>query len=209
MKEHIYDFYGYNEYLFLKINNFCHSLGIEEYLYYISKLFDIEHFALYYFASAIIGFIIIKGIEKKRLFFDFMMRMGTAYASFGFTYAGLKFSVNMPRPYCILNPFKFQTIADVADERCLSGFPSSHTGLAMLITLAVWQYLNPFGRISAIAVIILVALARISLAMHFPADIFYSLMIASIVYSLSYFIYRIFENNIFKWIKNMLLNERN
>lgn len=205
MKEIFYDFYGYNEYLFLKINNFCHSTGIEKHLYYLSKLFDIEKFAIYYVVAAIIGLIIIKGIEKRSLFFDFMMRMGTAYASFGFTYAGLKFSVNMPRPFCILNPFKFQTIANVADERCLSTFPSSHTGLAMLITLTLWPYMNKFGKISSITIIILVALARISMAMHFPADIFYSLIIACIVYFVSYFIYRIFENNIFKWVKNIII----
>lgn len=205
MKELIYNFYGYNEYFFLIINNFCHDTSMELPLYYISKIFDIEKFAIYYVILAIIGYIFVKSIKNRRLFFDFMMRIGTAYASFGFAYAALKFSVNMPRPYCILNPFKFQTIADLSDERCLSSFPSSHSGLAMLVTLALWPYLNKFGKILSILVIILVGMSRISLAMHFPADIFYSIIIASIIYFLSYFIYRIFENNIFKWVKNIIV----
>lgn len=236
MKELIYDFYGFNEYLFLRINEFCHQLGIEVPLYYISKIFDIEKFAIYYVVIAAMGYwwfksycplrsssgltrgpsislmagSRLKGRDDMRMqarlpfFFDFMMKLGTSYATFGFTYAAIKFSVNMPRPFCTISPFRFHTIADVTEERCLSSFPSSHTGLAFLISLFLWPYLCRRGRIVLILIIVLVALSRMSLAMHYPADILYSMLIAYLVFHLSKYIYRIFENNIFKWMKRFV-----
>lgn len=228
MKELIYDFYGYNKYLFLKVNNFCHEIGIEAPLYYISKIFDIEKFAIYYMVACIIGWAWFKNsarlealdpegrakhslwmteLCKKKFddFFNFMMRLGTGYATFGFAYAVLKFSVNMARPFCSLFPLSFYTIADLTEERCLSSFPSSHTGLIFLITLFVWPYLSKIGKGFFIGLICLVALSRISLAMHFPADILHSLLITYLIFKLSHHIYKLFENNLFSQIKKIIV----
>lgn len=225
MKDLIYDFYGYNEYLFLKINNFCHEIGIETPLYYISKVFDIEKFAIYYFVACAIGLLlyrlprfqshipgysVVKNAEitlsKPQFsdFFDFMMRLGTGYACFGFAYAALKFSVNMARPFCTLFPMTFHTIADLTKERCLSSFPSSHTGLVFLITLFLFPHLSRVGKVIFVSLIFLVALSRISLAMHFPADIIYSIVTAYLIFKISHLIYKLFENNIFKWVKQII-----
>jgi len=205
MKELIYDFFGYNEYIFVLINTFCHKIGIEQPLFFISKIFDIEKFAIYYILVLLAGFIYIKNKNSKGFFFDFMMKLGTAYASFGFAYAALKFSVNMQRPFCSLASDQFYTIANISEERCLSSFPSSHTGLCFLILLFIWPYLSHFTKALGISALLCVGLSRISLAMHYPADIIYSLLIAYLIYILSRRIYRIFKNNIFAWARNIFI----
>jgi membrane-associated phospholipid phosphatase len=56
-----------------------------------------------------------------------------------------------------------------------------------------------------IMAVITIAISRISLAMHYPADILYGAIIAYCVYLVSGYIYRLFEHNIIKWVKNRLV----
>jgi membrane-associated phospholipid phosphatase len=94
---------------------------------------------------------------------------------------------------------------DIAHERCLSSFPSSHTGLAILIALNIWPYIGSGMRIFSAFIIGLVALSRVGLAMHYPADIFYSIFIAILVFAISKLVYRLFEDNLIKWVKEYII----
>jgi membrane-associated phospholipid phosphatase len=107
-----------------------------------------------------------------------LVKVGMCYALFGLAYAAMKFSINLPRPFCSLPASAFTTILDVTNERCLSSFPSAHTGLAIIIAYYLWPYLKNYQKLAALLIIILVALSRITLAMHYPADILYSIIIA-------------------------------
>lgn len=205
MKELIYDFYGDNTQLFHIINNACNGHKIQYFLKVISTLFDIEMFAIYYIIiTALLLYRITrtKNYEHYSFCYDFMVKIGICYACFGLTYAALKFGFKMPRPFCSLPEGSFTTIIDISKERCLSSFPSSHTGLAFLITIFLWEYIRPLMRTFWLLLVALVALSRIALAMHFPADIFYSLFIAYIVYEVAVLTYGILEGNIVKWIKD-------
>ena len=218
MKELIYDFYEYNTSIFYILNEFCTRHELQVPLLYISKAFDIENFAVYYIVAGIVlscpckqRFSIINswipsyaGMTPSA-FYDFMIKLGISYACFGLFYAFLKFTINMPRPFCSLPPGSFATIIDISHERCLSSFPSSHTGLVVLIALNIWPYIGPRIRVSMLLLIGLVALSRIGLAMHYPADIIYSIFIAIFIYIISRLIYKLFENNLIKWAKGLLL----
>lgn len=135
-----------------------------------------------------------------------MTIVGITYACFGFVYAGLKFSVNLPRPFCSLPPDSFKTITNTEVERCLSSFPSAHTGLAVIITYFLWPYLRNSGKIIAIMVVTLVGISRMTLAMHYPADIIYSLFVAFIVIVIGKIVYKLFERNIVRSIGKIMLN---
>ena len=207
MKELIYDFYGHNTSLFNNINDTFSSSTSQHLLKYISTLFDIEMFAIYYcIILAILSYRIltIKLYEQYSFCYDFMVKIGICYACFGFTYAALKFGINMPRPFCSLPEGSFTTIIDISQERCQSSFPSSHTGLVFLITLFLWDYVGWFARIFWVGMVILVGLSRIGLAMHYPADIFYSLFIAAGVYIIGVEMYHILEGNLIAWVKERI-----
>jgi membrane-associated phospholipid phosphatase len=109
-------------------------------------------------------------------YFDELLKIGSSYATIGLVYAFAKFSVDMPRPYCSLSDFV--SIANFAGERCLSSFPSAHTATAVLIFYSLLPYLNFIGKLLGLCFIVLVGLSRIALAMHFPADILYSVIFA-------------------------------
>jgi len=207
MKELIYDFHGYNESIFYTIKNDLNPQAMQNVLQYVTLIFDIEMFAIYYcviLAILLCRIYSLKQYAQYSFCYDFMVKLGICYACFGLTYAALKFGINMPRPFCSLPSESFTTILDLSHGRCQSGFPSSHTGLAFLIVLFLWNYLTMSLRILLLFVVVLVALSRIGLAMHYPADILYSLPVASGVYILGMWIYSKLEPNLIAWFKGKI-----
>ena len=207
MKDLIYDFYGHNEQIFHEINHTLSGSFAQHMSKYVSHLFDLEMFTVYYciiFAMLTYRIVTIKQYEQYSFCYDFMVKIGICYACFGFIYAALKFGVNMPRPFCSLPEGSFTTIMDVTKERCQSSFPSSHTGLVFLITLFLWDYVGWSARIFWLGMVALVGLSRMALAMHYPADILYSLIIAAGVYIIGAELYHILEGNLIAWVKGRI-----
>jgi membrane-associated phospholipid phosphatase len=207
MKELIYDFYGYNTEAFYAVNHACSKPFIQYILKYVSAIFDIEMFAVYY--CIILGILsyrifMLKQQDQYSFCYDFMVKLGICYACLGFTYAILKFGINMPRPFCSLAESTFTTILDTSNERCQSSFPSAHTGLAFLITIFLWDYLKALPRMFLLSIVTLVAVSRIGLAMHYPTDILYSLPLAGCVYTLGMWIYHKLEHNVIAWVKKRI-----
>lgn len=207
MYEVIYNFGGYNQKLFYLINSLFVSDYAQIFFTYFTILFNIEVFALSYILLSIILLAVIyhrQNYEEYSVIYHFMTKIGFAYALFGFIYAAMKFGINLPRPFCSLPEGSFNTIIAVESERCLSSFPSAHTGLAVLILLFCWRYINNTIKICGIITILLVAVSRIALAMHYPSDILYSIIIAYIIYKLSLGIYKMIESMIFLPIKDFI-----
>lgn len=172
----------------------------------LSPMLNIKTFGALYVIAVITGYItLLKRKETLSKYYDFMAKLGIAYCLFGLTFAALKFGVNMKRPFCSLE--SIHTIVDISLERCTSSFPSGHTGLSLLLLLSLWPYLR--GRIWTksllIGLFVTTALSRIALGMHYPADIFYSIIVTFIVVLLASQIYKIFEHNIIDWVKQRLV----
>jgi tRNA threonylcarbamoyl adenosine modification protein YjeE len=222
MKEIFYDWLGYNAKIFHFLNHEGNIGLLPKTLSYLSFFFNIENFAIYYvigclvFMTRIYSSPLIRGSqesceilgsspkssleENNKKTYNLLIFIGICYAIFGLTYAAIKFSINFPRPYCSISPELFQTILDLSHERCLSSFPSSHSGLALIVTILAWSYLGVVSRIFAVVTTALVAWSRIALAMHYPADILYSYMIVILVICSSRLVFRVFEGNIIKWL---------
>lgn len=198
----LYSWFGLNTQIFLLINNFINKsitqFPLAESLIYLSKFFSIYSFAVMYCVLAFFYFIkiftgkttFISAIDKK---FDSIISSGICFALFIFTFTILKYSVNLPRPYCSLDSNLFHTLSDNRLQRCLSSFPSAHTGVAIIIIYYLWEYMNNISKIFGCALIFMVATSRISMAMHYPADIVYSGIITYFIIKLGNKIYTILK----------------
>jgi len=203
MFEFFYNFLGLNHKLFFIINKATNIGILAEILQFVSWFFSISKFAVYYILFCIYFYIKLKRIvdlnQRQSRFwalYNNMTLIGVTYTIFGLIYSILKFSINLPRPFCSLRNEEFFTIINTNLERCLSSFPSAHTGLALLVLYFLWQYLNIIQKIIGLLIILLVAISRITLAMHYPSDIIYSFLTVTIVIVIGKTIYTIFAKNI-------------
>jgi len=214
MFEFLYNFQGLNQEIFLwfnKITNYYHIIAYI--LQNISYCFNITNFAIIYIIYCIYFYFKIKNIQDSQqrqikfwLVYNKLVKTGIIYAIFGCTFAILKFSVNLPRPFCSFPPSSFITIANIELERCLSSFPSSHAGLALLVAYFIWSYIAIWQKIIVFAIICLVSISRLTLAMHYPADIIYSFLITIIVIITGKIVYKIFAKHLIKWFGTIILN---
>ncbi|ABE05401.1 phosphoesterase [Rickettsia bellii] len=207
MFEVFYNFCGLNQEIFLFLNKIT-NIGLFAYFLRIfSFCFNIANFAIIYILYCIYLYIQLKKIkndnERQNKFwhsYNKLVEIGIVYGVSGLVFTALKFTVNLPRPYCSLPEGSFITILNTASERCLSSFPSSHAALSVLLTYFIWNYVKLPIKILMICVIILVSLSRISLAMHYPSDIIYGIITGLITILIGKLIYRIFKNNIIRWV---------
>lgn len=205
MIEIFYNLFGYNKIIFLSANYYLNFSFIPNILIIVSKIFSISNFAIAYIIACIYFYFRIKKsnnqqTEFEKIYYE-LVRIGIAYAFFGLAFAGLKFSVNLPRPFCSLPPEDFTTILDISSERCLSSFPSAHTGLSILVAYCLWGYFTKALKICAICVIIITALSRLALAMHYPSDIAYSAIVTLLIIIFSEFTYKSLKYGIITKIK--------
>lgn len=204
----LYGLFGYNQEIFIQINNYTNLSILPHVFQIISTLFKIWNFAICYTLACVYFFFKIKNknlaSQDRELYFNNvyneLVRIAIIYVTFGLSYAAMKFSFNMPRPYCSLSPSQFVTILDVTDERCQSSFPSAHTALVILVGYFLWPYTNRVAQAGLVFLAIIVATSRITLAMHYPADIIYSIFIAYLIIWLGNFLYSILKNNLIEHI---------
>lgn len=199
----LYSLGGWNTKIFLLVNNFFNqNTGFFPYiLEIISHCFSIYSFAIVYILVCL--FYCYKLLNQKPDFNKFqitlnqLLEIGTCYTLFVFSFALIKFTANMPRPYCSLDPALFRTILDTTKERCLSSFPSAHTGIAIM---AIYYFPSNFKilyRILFYIIAFLAILSRITLAMHYPSDIIYTVILTILIIKVN--------QTIFNQIKNLHL----
>jgi membrane-associated phospholipid phosphatase len=179
----IYDWLGLNQKIFIYFNNILNVGIIPYYLNVFSKFFDILVFFLYF--TLVLGYRIydLRGgrfdYQRYTINFKQIIQIGLIYGSIGIIYTLIKYGINLPRPYCSLD--HFFSAQDFSNARCLSSFPSAHTAMAFMISYLLFPYLNFLTRIIACLVVVIVGLSRIALAMHYPADVVYSVFISYII----------------------------
>lgn len=211
LKHILYDFSIYNVLIFYYLNKLGNVGYLPNILSALSSLFRIWCFGVYYILLCFYQYYLLQRnhdpVQKiveyyKR--FHALVYIGICYAVFGCVFAALKFSINLPRPYCSLPEGSFRTIADLSSSRCLSSFPSAHTGLALLMTICAWKYMNKYWRAFSVAIVILVAWSRITKAMHYPADILYSMIITICIVIISRGMFHLLQNNVIAYCAKKL-----
>ncbi len=200
MFEIFYNFAGINKQLFIAINDLTNVGSIPVILKYLSSIFFIANFAVIYVVVCGYFYYRTKNAANKKEYFlpiyHELSRIGICYAVFGCTFAALKFSINLPRPFCSLELTEFSSIASTINERCLSSFPSAHTGLCILAAYFLWPYLGKKLKMLAIIITLAVATSRITLAMHYPADILYSVIVTMAVIIVGNILYKTLKKKI-------------
>jgi membrane-associated phospholipid phosphatase len=209
IKRIFYDLFGLNEIIFIKVNNLTNTGILPKILNNVSSVFFIANFAFFYVVACLYFYLkTIQAINKEQYFtpiYNNLFRIGICYTFFGLIFAGLKFSINLPRPFCSLGSEQFSTITNTEIERCLSSFPSAHTGLSILVAYALWSHVNNYTKTFFTIIVIVVATSRITLAMHYPSDIIYSIVITFLIIRFSNFIYKIIKPHIADPIKDLIV----
>ena len=82
--------------------------------------------------------------------------------------AGLKLSLDFPRPAAVLVPGAAHVVAAAEREYSL---PSGHAAFSALVAVTLWPLLGLPGRLAAMLFTLAVGFSRIWIGAHFPADV--------------------------------------
>jgi membrane-associated phospholipid phosphatase len=91
-----------------------------------------------------------------------------AYLLDGALLGWLKPMLDFPRPPLALPPGSVHLVGEPEFHHSL---PSGHSAFAMLVTASLWPALNRWGKLAGAGFVLWVGLSRISLGVHFPADV--------------------------------------
>ena len=194
IKELFYDFYGYNQKIFCWINDAFNDQIFQLIFLILDSILQYYCLAIYLLLILVIKFfrynrenslsmfnyeLLPKFLYQRK---NFYLEIIYIYVFFLACFTILKYSMNMPRPLCILPNEMFNSIIDLSSIRCNSSFPSAHSGLALIICYLLWEYfsLNRIEKIASIFFVIFVGISRIGLAMHFPTDVLFGYIFAII-----------------------------
>lgn len=117
------------------------------------------------------------GEEAARLWLGVVAVFALGYGLDGALINWLKPMLDFPRPPLALG----ETGAHVVGELKLRhSFPSGHSSFAMLVCASLWP-LGRWWRIGGVFFLLWVGLSRISLGVHFPADVLGGFMLSLLV----------------------------
>lgn len=109
---------------------------------------------------------------------------GTAYWLDGLLLGFLKPVLDFPRPPLALLPDTLHVIGAAEFHHSL---PSGHSSFAMMVVASLWPILNSRWRVGGVCFVLWVGISRVSLGMHFPADVLAGFTLSLAVVLLVYF----------------------
>ena len=176
MKEVVYDWGGFNLWLFHAINN-VRGEFLDRLMQLGTALGDHNQFALYSTLLAIASWWWTaravprtpSEVETRALAgFAALATFTLAYFAEGFLVTWLKQGFDYPRPPLALLPGSFHLIGQPEFRHSL---PSGHATFAMTVGASLWPLFGRNGRLLLAAFVLWVGVSRVSLGVHFPADV--------------------------------------
>ena len=167
MKELLYDWGGANAWLFYAINRW-HGDALDAVMRLGSFLGDHNRFPGYVAVLTLIALWRITRGDKPRRWLGVLAVFSVAYLLDGLLIDWVKHALDFPRPLAALAP---DTVHIVGTPEYRESFPSGHAMFAVTCAASLWPLLGRAGRGAAAAFVLWVAFSRISLGMHFPADV--------------------------------------
>lgn len=173
MKTIFYDWGGANVWLFHLIND-IHSPFWDRLMLAGTALGAHGNFPFYLAAAALAG--VIAGASRKNPgaleaslnWLCAICVFAWSYILLGLLVGAIKTGLDLPRPPLAL-PLGSVHIVGAAEYRY--SFPSGHAVFAMTITASLWPVLKRRWKIAAALFVAWVGLSRVSLGVHFPADV--------------------------------------
>ncbi|MBC8741886.1 phosphatase PAP2 family protein [Paraburkholderia sp. UCT31] len=176
MKDFLYDFAGHNVSLFLAINghHYPSVVGLLALLaaFIFSPLLTIPY-----------GMLLTWWLRRRReqaraaIRPQDVRRVNIALTNTWLTLLvgsllveGLKLYFHFPRPVGALGASAVHVIGHAS---LVGSFPSGHTTLVAMLAGIAWPMLGRFAKAGAVLLVVAVALSRIIVGAHFPADVIY------------------------------------
>lgn len=174
MKWYLYDWCGFNIWLFHLINN-IHNSVIDRIMLAATAAASHEHFTLYLAVLALMGTAVVARTsaadrqKKALLWISTIALFSVAYLLDGWFLGAVKPFLDFPRPPLAL---PIETIHIIGQAEYHHSLPSGHSSFAMLVAASIWPLLvSSWQRYTAVFFVLLAGLSRISLGAHFPSDV--------------------------------------
>ncbi len=171
MKAVFYDWGGLNVWLFQLING-VHSAWLDQLMLLASRLAEHANFAGYAAALGAMALLAVRHAGRKSMlpWFAVLCVFVLGYTVDGCMVSWLKEAFGFPRPPLAL-PAQWVHLVGHPELNLQHSFPSGHASFATLMVGSLWPLLNRTGRGLGVLFVGWVAVSRISLGVHFPADV--------------------------------------
>lgn len=173
MKEVLYDWGGLNIWLFHLVNG-VHGGAIDAFMQLGTALGSHGLFPLYLGLTALFAVIVVErargrdGYALARPWLAALAVFSLAYACDGIVVGWLKDWLAFPRPASALPP---GSVHIVGTPEYWNSLPSGHSVFAITVAASLWPVCARRGRIALLCYVLWVGVSRVSLGMHFPADV--------------------------------------
>lgn len=182
LKHILYDWLGLNQTMHLYLNSLTeHELYYQLMIFASNFLGNYLFFPLHFLIYAIVMALILhkKNIELNSSLTKYhseVLKAGYILVALllieGILIEISKRYFSLPRPFCADTLSSYS-----AEHSCYRSFPSGHTAYITVWAVSIWNLLNSKTKFFAICIVLWVALSRISLSMHYPADVTCSLLL--------------------------------
>ncbi len=185
MKEIFYDWGGANVWLFHAINN-IRADWLDQFMLLGTWLGGHAQFPLYLALLTLTAlFVLSKPAQQNMQYPALVQRWLTVIAVFSLAYwldglllGYLKPLLDFPRPPLALLPDTMHVIGNPEYHHSL---PSGHSTFSMMVVASLWPILSRRWRLAGAFFVLWVGVSRISLGMHFPADVAAGFLLSLIV----------------------------
>jgi membrane-associated phospholipid phosphatase len=169
MKAILYDWGGLNVWLFHLVND-VHGALLDQVMLLGTAVGDHAHFQLYVAMLGVTA-VLVAGRDPRQDAWPWLLAMAvfaSAYNLDGWLLDWIKPYLDFPRPPLAL---PLGTVHVVGEVQLHHSLPSGHSSFAMLCAASIWPVLERPGRYLAVMMVFWVGVSRISLGVHFPADV--------------------------------------
>ncbi len=185
LKEWFYDWHGLNEWLFLQING-LRGHSYDQLMLFITQFGSYKNFHWWMLAITMfagLSLLYRKLMKKGGLRAHAVMWLGVlvvlvvGFAANGLMVRTVKDHFSYPRPYVALEADQVQQIQPQEADDALRSFPSGHMAFITFLMVSLWPVAPENRKWLLMVPIALIGWSRVSLGVHFPADVMWSLLL--------------------------------